>query len=133
MCQLFINADSQWWSSRTKSLRIDGVVTSVRLEEFFWRILEEIALRDTMTVNQLITKLYLESIDAEHDVGSFASFLRVCCSRYLSLAADGLLDRQQLDPLAEMESGSLISAETNAMQKRQDQYAKQYVGDTRIN
>jgi predicted DNA-binding ribbon-helix-helix protein len=42
MCQLFINADSRLWTYRTKSLRIDGVVSSIRLEEFFWDILEEI-------------------------------------------------------------------------------------------
>lgn len=63
MCQLFINADSRLWTCRTKSLRIDGVVTSIRLEEFFWDILEEVAFRDQMTVNQMITKLYLESLE----------------------------------------------------------------------
>ena len=45
MCQLFIGADSQLWNSHTKSLRIDGVVSSVRLELFFWNTLEEIAFR----------------------------------------------------------------------------------------
>ena len=42
MCQLFINADTNLWASHTRSLRIDGVVTSIRLENFFWKILEEI-------------------------------------------------------------------------------------------
>jgi predicted DNA-binding ribbon-helix-helix protein len=93
MCQLFINADSTLWTSRTKSLRIQGVVTSIRLEVFFWDILEELSFRDQMTVNQAITKLYLESLDADHDIGNFTSFLRVCCSRYLSLIADGDLLR----------------------------------------
>ena len=88
MCQLFINADSNLWGSITKSLRIQGVVTSIRLEAFFWDILEELSFRDQMTVNQAITKLYLESLDADHDIGNFTSFLRVCCSRYLSLIAD---------------------------------------------
>ena len=66
MCQLFISADDSLWSSKTKSLRIQGVVTSIRLEVFFWDILEELSFRDQMTVNQLITKLYLESLDADH-------------------------------------------------------------------
>ncbi|MDC2890804.1 ribbon-helix-helix domain-containing protein [Psychrosphaera algicola] len=74
MCRLFINADSQLWTYRTKSLRIDGVVTSIRLEEFFWDILEELSFRDQMTVNQMITKLYLESLDADHDISNFTSF-----------------------------------------------------------
>ena len=35
MCQLFVEAESEQWLSRTKSLRIEGVVTSIRLENFF--------------------------------------------------------------------------------------------------
>ncbi|MDV7339762.1 ribbon-helix-helix domain-containing protein [Terasakiella sp. A23] len=89
MCQLFIGAESDMWVSQSKSLRIDGVATSIRMENFFWSTLQEIAYRDCMTVNQLITKLYHESIDAEHDLGNFTSFLRVCCSRYLALIAAG--------------------------------------------
>jgi predicted DNA-binding ribbon-helix-helix protein len=34
MCQLFINADNQLWAYTTISLRIDGVVTSCRVETF---------------------------------------------------------------------------------------------------
>lgn len=93
MCELFIGADNEKWASRTKSLRIDGVATSIRVESFFWDILEEIAHRDHMTVNQLITNLYFESLDVDHDIGNFTSFLRVCCGRYLSLIADAELAR----------------------------------------
>ena len=93
MCQLFINADTNLWASHTRSLRIDGVVTSIRLENLFWKILEEIGFRDDMTSTQLISKLYLEAIDASHDMGNFTSFLRVCCSRYLAMIADGDFSR----------------------------------------
>jgi len=112
MCQLFINADSRLWTYRTKSLRIDGVVTSIRLEEFFWDILDEISFRDQMTANQMITKLYLESLDADHDISNFTSFLRVCCSRYLSLVADGGLTREEKLPLAEVSAQKIIEQET---------------------
>ncbi|MGP9556887.1 ribbon-helix-helix domain-containing protein [Psychrobacter sp. AOP7-A1-24] len=112
MCQLFISADDSLWSSKTKSLRIQGVVTSIRLEVFFWDILEELAFRDQMTVNQLITKLYLESLDADHDIGNFTSFLRVCCSRYLSLIADGDLFRETTSPLEEVDAKNIIKRET---------------------
>lgn len=76
---------ARYGKSSTKSLRIDGVSTSIRIENFFWLTIEEIAARDRMTVNQLITKLYYESIDAEHDLGNFTSFPRVCRARYHSL------------------------------------------------
>jgi predicted DNA-binding ribbon-helix-helix protein len=111
MCQLFIKADSSLWSSKTKSLRIQGVVTSIRLEVFFWDILEELSFRDQMTVNQMITKLYLESLDADHDIGNFTSFLRVCCSRYLSLIADGDLSREAKLSLEKVDAKNIIEQE----------------------
>ena len=119
MCQLFINADSHLWTSRTKSLRIDGVVTSIRLEEFFWETLEEMAHRDDMTVGQMISKLYLESLDADHDIGNFTSFLRVCCSRYLSLIADGQLVRDENMPLGNLEAGAILEKEKHTRGLRQ--------------
>ena len=112
MCQLFISADDSLWSSKTKSLRTQGVVTSIRLEVFFWGILEELSFRDQMTVNQLITKLYLESLDADHDIGNFTSFLRVCCSRYLSLISDGDLSRETKLPLEKVDAKNIIERET---------------------
>lgn len=117
MCQLFISADDSLWSSKTKSLRIQGVVTSIRLEVFFWDVLEELSFRDRMTVNQLITKLYLESLDADHDIGNFTSFLRVCCSRYLSLIADGDLSRETRLPLEKVDAINIIERE--ALRKNQ--------------
>ncbi|WP_158968780.1 ribbon-helix-helix domain-containing protein [Paraglaciecola sp. L3A3] len=124
MCQLFINADSNLWSSKTKSLRIQGVVTSIRLEVFFWNILEELAFRDQMTVNQAITKLYLESLDADHDIGNFTSFLRVCCSRYLSLMADGDISRQVESPLSDVDAQHIIEQETLRNQQRKALYTE---------
>ena len=119
MCGLSINADADLWESKNRSMRIEGVVTSIRMETFFWNILQEIACRDEMTVNQLVTKLYLESLDADHDVGNFTSFLRVCCGRYLSLSADGHLQRDEAKPLAGLASAKLIEKETEAANLRQ--------------
>jgi len=85
MCQIFISADPILWRSRARSLRLHGVATSVRLETLYWEVLEEIGARDGMSVNQLIAKLYDELIEANGEVDSFASFLRVCCARYLKL------------------------------------------------
>ncbi|TPW29740.1 ribbon-helix-helix domain-containing protein [Martelella alba] len=89
MCRLFIGADPALWESVSRSVRIDGVVTSVRLERFFWDTLGAIAERDGLSVTQLISRLYRESIDAGHDLGNFTSFLRVCCGRFLALQAEG--------------------------------------------
>ena len=119
MCQLFINADPTLWVSRTRSLRIDGMATSVRIETFFWDLLEEIGRRDGMSVTQLITKLYHESIDAGHDLGNFTSFLRVCCGRYLALVAAGEIDRGDPTPLAEIDAAGILDRE-QAARRTQD-------------
>jgi len=116
MCQLFIGADSELWESRTKSLRIDGAATSIRIENFFWTTLEEIAIRDDMTVNQLITKLYHESIDAEHDLGNFTSFLRVCCARYHALMATGDVSQSLDDAIGTLAAGDILSREKSRRQ-----------------
>ena len=118
MCQLFINADSKLWKSRTRSLRIDGVSTSIRIENFFWSTLEEIAARDRMTVSQLITKLYYESIDAEHDLGNFTSFLRVCSARYLSLIGSGEISASLDEELGNMAADEILERERIHYQDR---------------
>ena len=79
MCRLFVGADHDLWTSQTRSIRMDGMVTSVRLESMFWVILEEIAAKDDLNVPQLLHQLYNESIDEGHDLCNFTSFLRVCC------------------------------------------------------
>ena len=120
MCELFIDSDVDKWISRTKSLRIDGVATSIRMENFFWAVLSEIAVRDLMTTNQLITKLYLEAMDADHDLGNFTSFLRVCAGRYLSLIADDEIKRDDQTELSTVDARALLKREAERDQRRLD-------------
>ena len=84
MCELYVKADPILYESRSRSLRIRGVVTTLRLENQFWDVLREVAEVDGMTTNQLITKLYDEVMEYRGEVVNFASFLRVSCIRYLS-------------------------------------------------
>lgn len=91
MCKLFVQADPELWKNVQRSLRLDGVVTSIRLEQIFWISLEEIAARDGMSLSALVTRLYYESIEAGHDMKNFTSFLRVCSSRYTSLQLQGYI------------------------------------------
>lgn len=111
MCKLFVKGNQLLWNSTTRSLRIDGVTTSIRLENFFWNVLEEISFRENLTVSKMIAKLYFESLDADLDVGNFTSFLRVCCSRYLSLVADGELLRDDIHPLENVDDDAMIKSE----------------------
>jgi predicted DNA-binding ribbon-helix-helix protein len=112
MCKLFINADPELWGSSTRSLRIDGMVTSIRLENYFWTILEEIASRDELNIPQMITRLYHESIDAGHDLGNFTSFLRVCAMRYLSLQNSGDIPLNRHTPINSLNTDTILKNES---------------------
>lgn len=111
MCRLFIGAEPQLWQSVTRSLRIDGVVTSVRLENFFWSTLEEIAGRDDMSVSRLLGKLYEESRAEGHDLDNFASFLRVCCGRYLALQVNGLIPTDRTTAISTLDTEEILRRE----------------------
>ncbi|CUW44676.1 hypothetical protein B3286c1_2010 [Brucella vulpis] len=111
MCRLFIGADAELWQSVTRSLRIDGAVTSVRLENFFWWALEDIAARDNLTVSRLLGKLYDESRNEGHDLDNFASFLRVCCGRYLSLQLNGFVPTEKTTPISALDAQTILARE----------------------
>ena len=115
MCKLFINAEPELWKSSTRSLRIDGMVTSVRLENYFWDTLETIAQRDDMNIPQMLTRLHHESIDAGHDLGNFTSFLRVCCMRYLALQLSGDIPISQAIPINTLDADLILA---NEIEKR---------------
>jgi predicted DNA-binding ribbon-helix-helix protein len=87
MCEVFISANPESYESRTRSVRLHGVVTSIRLENLHWEVLEEIAQRDGMSVTQLLVRLYDELVEARGEIGNFASFLRVSALRYMALQA----------------------------------------------
>jgi predicted DNA-binding ribbon-helix-helix protein len=85
MCYVYVHADPIQYEARTRSLRINNVVTTIRLENLFWDVLAEIASREGKTTNQMIAALYAELTALREDNPNFTSFLRVCCLRYLSL------------------------------------------------
>ncbi|MFZ6760973.1 ribbon-helix-helix domain-containing protein [Undibacterium sp. Ji50W] len=100
MCEIFVKADPALYASKARSIRLHGVVTSIRLEKLFWQVLQEIAERDGMNINQLITKLYDELMAYRGQIDNFSSFLRVCCLRYTSLMLDGEIVNDKHLPLA---------------------------------
>ncbi len=113
MCELFIKAAPDQWQSRTHSLRIDGVATSIRIENHFWETLTEIGARDGMSVAQLITRLWHEAMDADHDLGNFTSFLRVCCARYHALIAAGEVSANPQVPISSHRAQDILTRENS--------------------
>lgn len=108
MCQVFISADPQSYESRTRSVRLHGVVTSIRLENLHWEVLEEIGARDGMSVTQLIEKLYDELVQARGAVGNFASFLRVSALRYMALQAQQRIPADLSVPIRSLDAGAVL-------------------------
>ena len=108
MCEIFIRANPQSYESRTRSVRLHGVVTSIRLENLHWEVLEEIGRRDGMNVTQLLEKLYDELVRARGEVGNFASFLRVCALRYMALQARQRIPLDTNVPIASLDARKVL-------------------------
>ena len=87
MCQLFAHQPQRDYELQTRSLRIDGHSTSIRLEMAFWDTLEEIASKEDMSLAKFLTKLHSEVLDHCGEVHNFASLLRCSCLVYRSRAA----------------------------------------------
>ncbi|HCQ49898.1 aryl-sulfate sulfotransferase [Achromobacter sp. LC458] len=108
MCEIFIRASEQSYAPETRSLRLHGVATSLRLERLFWQTLEEIAGRDGMRVTQLIERLYDELVEYRGEAANFTSFLRVCCLRYQLLQADGRIPRDAAVPIQSLNPQAVL-------------------------
>jgi predicted DNA-binding ribbon-helix-helix protein len=83
MCEYYVKADPIQYEQRSRTLRIHGVLTTIRLENSFWDILAEMAEGEGETTNALITKFHDEILSHRGEILNFASFLRVTCVRYL--------------------------------------------------
>ena len=83
MCEYFVKADPILYEQRTRTIRIHGVLTSIRLENMVWDILAEMAEEERCTTNSLIVQLHDEILAHRGEVPNFASFLRVTSMRYL--------------------------------------------------
>lgn len=114
MCKIFISADPVCYETTTRSIRLHGVVTSIRLETLFWSVLTEIGRRDDMSLSQLITKLYDEITEARGEVENFASFLRVCCLRYLTLQLSGGIPGDVSIPIRSLDANAVLARERAA-------------------
>ena len=87
MCEFFVKADPIQYEQRSRTLRIHGVLTSLRLENMVWDVLAEMAEAEGRTTNALVSLFHDEILAHRGEVPNFASFLRVTCMRYLRRAA----------------------------------------------
>ncbi len=84
MCKMFSGQSPDLYESHTRSIRLGGHATSIRLESAFWSILEEIAAEQGVSVPRFLTKLHDEVLDFRGEITNFTSLLRCACLTYVS-------------------------------------------------
>ncbi|MDP2696999.1 ribbon-helix-helix domain-containing protein [Thalassospira sp.] len=83
MCQIYSGTCPELYENISRSVRINGVVTSLRLERRFWQILDDIAAGEGFSTPQFLGALHDEVIVQRGNIPNFASLLRVICTVYL--------------------------------------------------
>ena len=84
MCRMFAGQDPRRYDHETRSLRLHGHCTSIRLERAFWEILDAIAAGEGVSTPQFVAKLHDEVLELRGEVANFASLLRCACLLHLS-------------------------------------------------
>jgi predicted DNA-binding ribbon-helix-helix protein len=79
MCHLFASQSPESYASETRSIRLNGQSTSIRLEKLFWQILDQIAASEGVTAPRLISTLHSEILLTRGEVSNFTSSLRCMC------------------------------------------------------
>ena len=83
MCHIFAGQDPQNYAFETRSVRLMGHSTSIRLESKFWVVLEQIVADQDMTMPQFLAQLHEEAEEIHGTISNFSSLLRCCCLNYL--------------------------------------------------
>jgi predicted DNA-binding ribbon-helix-helix protein len=86
VCKIFAEIDPKTYQFRTRSVRLGGHATSIRLEGAFWEVLEEIAMTEDVTLGRFLTQLHDEVLEFRGPLQNFSSLLRCACLKYLSEA-----------------------------------------------
>ncbi|MGK9165130.1 ribbon-helix-helix domain-containing protein [Inquilinus limosus] len=104
MCRIFACQPPETYAFQTRSVRLGGQATSIRLEAAFWRILEEIAELQGTSLPKLLTMLHDEVLEFRGEVPNFASLLRCACLTYMSEGREAIA--AQSEPRARPRAGT---------------------------
>lgn len=104
MCHVYASTDPQRYESTTRSVRLQGLVTSVRLENEFWEILDGLAAEQGLTTARFISQLHGEVTAERGEVPNLASLLRVACAVHLHLRGDAGTRERSDNPAARQQA-----------------------------
>ena len=83
MCQVFAGQDPHRYASETRRLRLNGQSTSIRLENGFWQVLDEMSQNEGITTPTFISKLHAEVLELRGEPENFTSLLRCTCLKFI--------------------------------------------------
>ncbi len=83
MCQMFAGQDPATYEYETRSLRLNGQSTSIRLERAFWNVLTDIAEAEELSTPLFLSKLHSEVLELHGEARNFTSLLRCACLVHL--------------------------------------------------
>lgn len=84
MCQILSTQPVSSFAYQTRSVRLGGHATSIKLEAAFWDILEEISHAVNKPLGRFLTELHDEVLLIAGDTHNFTSLLRCACLTYVS-------------------------------------------------
>lgn len=84
MCEIYSSTPPPEYEQVTRSVRISGAVTSIRLERRFWSILDDVAAKENLSLGKFLAALHKEAYNVHGEISNFASLLRVVCTTYLA-------------------------------------------------
>lgn len=88
MCHVYSGTRPTEYRQVTRSVRLHRAVTSIRLENRFWTILDRMAAEEGVATPRFLAVLHDEVEELQGEVRNFASLLRVACTTYLARQQD---------------------------------------------
>jgi predicted DNA-binding ribbon-helix-helix protein len=83
MCRIYAEQGPDRYALTTRRMRLNGQSTSIRLENTFWHIVDEIAAGEGMTTPAFMSKLHSEVLELHGEPVNFSSVLRCTCLIYM--------------------------------------------------
>lgn len=101
MCEIFAGQNPENYTYISRSVRLEGQVTSIRLEGLYWSVLNDMAAAQGDSVPAFIARLHREVMELSGAPQNFTSLLRSACLIHLdNQLSTRLADEEKLQLLA---------------------------------
>lgn len=87
MCEVFAGQDPKRYATKTRRMRVNGHSTSIRLENAFWDIIDDIAASEEVTTPSFISTLHAEVLELRGEGFNFTALLRCACLEFRDMSS----------------------------------------------